>query len=156
MDSSLPGSSVHGTFQARILESVVLSFSRRSSWSRNQTGVSCIAGRFLSSAPPEKSTCLRAWCFRLILYIYCPTSGITSISKEPCFLSLGSVEVKCANCTCYCWIVFDFRLSQMIEGEQICVEICIYTLEFLKYSGNIIILFCHSLQSIVGNSTSHF
>ena len=41
---SLPGSSVHGILQARILEWVAISFSRGSSQSRNQTQVSCIAG----------------------------------------------------------------------------------------------------------------
>ena len=45
MDCSLPGSCVHGTFQARVLEWVALSFSRGSSWPRDQTLVSCIAGR---------------------------------------------------------------------------------------------------------------
>ena len=42
MDCSLPGSSVHGIFQARILEWVAISFSRGSSWPRNWTGVSCV------------------------------------------------------------------------------------------------------------------
>ena len=46
MDCSLPGSSVHGILQARILEWVAISFSRGSSWPRNRTPVSCIAGRF--------------------------------------------------------------------------------------------------------------
>ena len=41
-----PGSSVHGIFQARILEWIAISFSRGSSQPRNQTQVSCIAGRF--------------------------------------------------------------------------------------------------------------
>ena len=45
MDCSLPGFSVHGIFQARILEWVAISFSRGSSWPRDQTQVSCIAGR---------------------------------------------------------------------------------------------------------------
>jgi len=36
MDHSLPGSSVHGILQARILEWVVISFSRGSSCPRNQ------------------------------------------------------------------------------------------------------------------------
>ena len=45
MDCSLPGSSVQGISQARILEWVAISFSRGSSWSRDQTWVSCIAGR---------------------------------------------------------------------------------------------------------------
>ena len=44
-DCSLPGSSLHGIFQARILEWVTISFSRGSSQPRNQTQVSCIAGR---------------------------------------------------------------------------------------------------------------
>ena len=52
---SLPGSSVHGIFQARILEWVVISFSRRSSWPRDQTCVSCIAGRFFITEPPRIS-----------------------------------------------------------------------------------------------------
>ena len=42
MDCSLPGSSVHGIFQARILEWVVISFPRGSSGPRNQTHVSCV------------------------------------------------------------------------------------------------------------------
>ena len=45
MDSSLPGSTVCGILQARILEWVAISFSRGSSWPRDQTQVSCIAGR---------------------------------------------------------------------------------------------------------------
>ena len=39
-----PGSSVHGIFQARILEWVAISFSRRSSWPRDWTQVSHIVG----------------------------------------------------------------------------------------------------------------
>ena len=45
MDCNLPGSSVHGIFQARALEWVAISFSRGSSQPRAQTQVSCIAGR---------------------------------------------------------------------------------------------------------------
>ena len=45
MDCSLPGSSVHGIFQARVLEWVAISFSRWSSWPRDWTWVSRIVGR---------------------------------------------------------------------------------------------------------------
>ena len=45
MDCSLPGSSVHGIFQARILEWVVISFSRGSSRPRDRTRVPLIVGR---------------------------------------------------------------------------------------------------------------
>ena len=48
MDCSPPGPSVHGTFQARILEWVAMPSSRRSSWPRNGTRVSHIAGRFFT------------------------------------------------------------------------------------------------------------
>ena len=44
MDCSLSGSSVHGIFQARILEWVAISFSRGSSQPRDQTQLSYIAG----------------------------------------------------------------------------------------------------------------
>ena len=43
-----PGSSVHGILQARILEWVAVPFSRGSSWPRDQTQVSCIAGIVLT------------------------------------------------------------------------------------------------------------
>ena len=48
MGCSLPGSSVHGIFQARILEWVTVPFSRGSSQPRDQTQVSHIAGRFFT------------------------------------------------------------------------------------------------------------
>ena len=48
MDCSLPGSSVHGIFQARLLEWVAVLFSRGSSQPRDWTQVSCIAGRFFT------------------------------------------------------------------------------------------------------------
>ena len=45
MDCRLPGSSVHGIFQARVLEWVAISFSRRSSRPSNRTRASHIVGR---------------------------------------------------------------------------------------------------------------
>ena len=45
MDCSLPGSSVHGIFQARVLEWVAISFSKETSQPRDRTQVSRIAGR---------------------------------------------------------------------------------------------------------------
>ena len=49
MHYSLPGSSVHGILQARILEWVAMPYCRGTSQPRNQTRVSCIAGRFFTS-----------------------------------------------------------------------------------------------------------
>ena len=57
VDCSSPRSSVHGIFQARILEWVAISSSRGSTWPRDRTlvsCVSCIAGRFFTTEPPGK------------------------------------------------------------------------------------------------------
>ena len=51
MHCSLPGSSVHGISLIRILEWVAISFSRGTSWPRDQTFVSCIAGISLHCRP---------------------------------------------------------------------------------------------------------
>ena len=48
MAYSLPGSSVHGILQARILEWVAIPFSRRSFQPRDQTQVSHITGKFFT------------------------------------------------------------------------------------------------------------
>ena len=49
MDWSLLRLLCHGILQARILEWVVISFSRGSFWPRNRTPVSYVAGRFILS-----------------------------------------------------------------------------------------------------------
>ena len=45
IDCNLSGSSVHGIFQAGVLDWVAISFSKGSSRPRDQTCVSCIVGR---------------------------------------------------------------------------------------------------------------
>ena len=55
MYCSLPGSSIHGVLQARILEGVAIYFSKGSFQPRDQTFVSCgscFAGRFFTDEPP--------------------------------------------------------------------------------------------------------
>ena len=58
VDHSLPGSSLHGILQARILEWVAISSSRGFSWLRDQTCIYCI-GRWIlyhwatREAPPK-------------------------------------------------------------------------------------------------------
>ena len=51
-DCSPLGFSVHRTFQARILEWVAISYSRRSPQPRDWTNASCTAGRFFTTEPP--------------------------------------------------------------------------------------------------------
>ena len=64
MDYSLPGSSVLGILQARVLEWITFPFSRESSQPRDWTWVSCIAGGFFTiwvtrEAPMCVSICLK-------------------------------------------------------------------------------------------------
>ena len=57
MDCRPPGSSVHGIFQARILQWVAFSYSRESSPPKDLTHISVsppLAGRFFTIAPPGK------------------------------------------------------------------------------------------------------
>ena len=56
MDCNLPGSSILGILQARILEWVAIPFSKGSSQSRDRTWVSCISGRFFPSRATRKPT----------------------------------------------------------------------------------------------------
>jgi len=56
MDCSLPGSSVYGILQARILEWVAIPFSRGSSWPRDWTWVSCTGRQILYHWATRKPT----------------------------------------------------------------------------------------------------
>jgi len=74
MNCSLLRSSVHEIFQARILEWVAISFSRRSSPPRDWTWVSCIAGRFFTNWATSEVintyTCSFSYYFPLWFIIY--------------------------------------------------------------------------------------
>ena len=62
MDCSPAGSPVHEMFQARILEWVVVSFSRGSSWPRVESVSRALAGRFFTTLPPGKPDALLPIC----------------------------------------------------------------------------------------------
>ena len=81
MDYSLPGSSIYGIFQARILEWVAISFSGRSSRPRDWTWVSHIIGR-----------CFTIWATREV-----PTS-----SKRKLISYLGAGREVAESCPTLC------------------------------------------------------
>ena len=62
VDCSLPGSSIHGIFQAGVLEWVAISFSRGSACPRDLTGVSRIADRLFTIWATREA---RFWMLRL-------------------------------------------------------------------------------------------
>ena len=59
-DYSSSGSSVHQILQARILQWVAISESMGSSWPRNWTHISCIAGRFFTTETHGKPEILHS------------------------------------------------------------------------------------------------
>ena len=63
MDCSPPGSSVHGIFQARILEWLPFPSPEDLPWPRDRTQVSCLAGRLFITEPLRKATLFLSWCF---------------------------------------------------------------------------------------------
>ena len=80
MECSSPGSSVHGIFQARILEWVAYPFSRGSSQPKNRTWVSSIAGRVFPNWAMREAW----WCLVFINPFFlsyhsqkCPHLGLT-------------------------------------------------------------------------------
>ena len=58
MDCRLPGSSVHGILQVRILEWVAIPFSRGSSQPKNRTQVSCMTSRFFTIWATREALCV--------------------------------------------------------------------------------------------------
>ena len=88
MDCSLPGSSIHGIFQARVLEWVAISFSRGSSRPRDRTQVSHIVGRcFTNWATREALLSLE----REALMSY--MTGTSSFSSQNCRFSACEIRV---------------------------------------------------------------
>ena len=84
MDCNLPVSSVHGIFLARILEWVAIFYSMRSSWPRNWTHVSCIAGGFFTAESPGKPLSFTV-------------DDVKILHKEP-YISMGLYLCVCSYC----------------------------------------------------------
>ena len=91
------GSSVHGILPARVLEWVAISFARGSSWPRDRTQVSCLAGRrFNLWATREALGRAYTWDFSL-----CTASLIWSVHSheryDPWFFrsTQGSLWLSC-------------------------------------------------------------
>ena len=79
MDCSLPGSSIHGIFQTRVLEWVALSFSRRSSQPRVWTQVSHIVGRCFTIWATREA---HIWDKRLISKMFILRNSYNSIANK--------------------------------------------------------------------------
>ena len=90
MDYSLLGSSVHGIFQARVLEWVAISFSRGSSWPRDRTQVSHTVGRRYTIWATREV--LPLWSAHLNLshtFVERVVCSFLTASRELCLLWIG-------------------------------------------------------------------
>ena len=107
MDCSLPGSSVHGIFQARVPEWVAISFSRGSSQPRDWTQVSHIVGRrFTVWALTRHNTfsdLIVKWKLRVT-----KDTIIDLLHLEDCILFIYS----------QCWYGKEFLLSTSLHWEM--------------------------------------
>ena len=105
MVCSLPGSSVHGILQARILEWVAMPSSRGSSWPRDQTGTSlmspALAGRFFTTSTTWGA--LKGGRH---------SSGFIEKGAGPC-----SDKAKCLSMPCPCYLASSGN-SQTWPTEQ--------------------------------------
>ena len=99
MDCSVPGSSVHGILQVRILEQVAISYSRGSSWLKDGARISCIsctswAGSWVSYySAPWKAAKDKWVTLELIAVKQFSTMPISSSLN--CILYLPSKNVFC-------------------------------------------------------------
>ena len=132
MDCSPPGSSVHGIFQARILEWVGISSSRVSFWPRDQTHVSCFsctAGGLFTTEPlgkpykrheenrsSEKLT-TKSWhrshhiCLHLHPFMHLGSWRV-EIPPLPCLCSLSYGEGRGhPESVCWVWIHTCYRVK---------------------------------------------
>ena len=100
MDCSPPGSSVHGIFQARILEWVVISFSKGSSGPMDRTHVSYIGRQILHHWTTWEALCLALSSVQLLSHIWLFVTPWTvtrqvslSITNSRSLLILMSIEL---------------------------------------------------------------
>ena len=110
MNCNAPSCSVHGIIQARTLEWVDIPFSRRSSWPRDWTQVSCIVGGFFTIwATREAQLCLiflkipkhlSKWLYHLHLPQECMNSYF-SISLQHFLLSVFFIIAILASAIWY-------------------------------------------------------
>ena len=130
MDCSLPGSSIHGIFQARVLEWVTISFSRGSYQPRDWSQVSHIAGRPFT-----------IWATREAPRPVCPSVKGGSACLYLGVLLWGLIEKIFAKClppsqpACWgaCW---GHHLVLRIDSGHSITSLCSYRKGVLRHTGS--------------------
>ena len=122
MDYSLTGSSVHGIFEARILEGVAISSSRGSSQPRDQTCiscVSCIGSRFFTNCTTWEAPIYTECC---VLSRFC---RVRLCVTDPMDCSLLSSSVhRILQIRILKWVAIPFCRGSSRLRDQTCI-LCI-------------------------------
>ena len=86
IDCSPPDSSIHEIFQATVLKWVAISFSRASSWPRDQIQVSCHAGRRFTVWATREALSKSEQKSRWVFFLECPKllGSFRAQQKAPC------------------------------------------------------------------------
>ena len=123
MDCSLPASSGHGILQGRILEWVAIPFSRGSSWSRDQTQISCIVGRFFTiwTTREVPRHALEQNLKYTILGV--PWQSLDSVCVFVCVCVCA--ESECPVCVCVCVLSQNALDSAFSLPLCVCVCVCV-------------------------------
>ena len=128
MDCGQLRSSVHGIFQARILDRVAISYSIRSSCHRDWTRVSCLAGRFFTTEPPGKPLWNAEFSilvkyslsnFFVSLNDYCPLlSDMQCLEEHDFYILFLELSPSLFLCLCLCVsLLLPPPLSLVISSE---------------------------------------
>ena len=123
MDCSLTGSSVHGIFQARVLEWVAISFSRGSSQPRDRTQVSHTAGRHFTIWATREANHIYEW-FKILkddavkgLHSLCQqiwkTQQWPRVWKRSVFIPIAKKD-NAKECSNYCTIALISHASKLM------------------------------------------
>ena len=124
MGCSLPGSSVHGIFQARILEWVAMPSSRGSSRARDRTQVSCIAGRFFTNWATREALLDSVW-----RQISCLAKWVSLPSRPE-----SGEEHMCWSQTDLLSNLHSMALYMLLQADELCLsDVGPYSAEWLRY-----------------------
>ena len=124
MDCNPPGSSVHGIFQARVLEWVAISFSRRSSQPRDRTQVSHTAGRLFTVWATREAYSIKIDdTFSLFIY-FIHSSAYISVNPN---LPIPPIPLSPA-CIYICLSISAFQIRSSIPFLESTYNVLIYNI----------------------------
>ena len=128
MNCSPPGSSVHGIFQARILEWVAMPSSRGFSQPRDQTQVSCTAGGFFTSRDTREASFIHTQAqvfmessFVFSLFVSCLWFWIVIRTRLSHIQVLNTVRNSALFSSSNCWIyIFTSEFPDLFKIFLVC------------------------------------